>query len=300
MEIENTNQTQVATNSDTQTQQVTTPTEENTQNTTATPVQPSDNSDTTQPAQEQTKQEVTPPTQEEYDKLKTKLQEYELGDAEVNQLKQRLGVDEVDYTKSQIVQTLDMIDNQAYQEYIKLCNKYGVDYRAEHIEASANKLEETNPRAYWELRANLDKLQNVVNTKKAQVQQYAVAKEVDGFYKEYQPILTSSPAINSVVQEYISTNQPQFLTRENLETLMDRTKQIYTEAYIAGMNFANQKNSTPDPKDMLNGSIMSTSNPAYPMNTEHIFTRAEIGKMSTSEFKKNEKAIMAQLAKGLI
>lgn len=253
------------------------------------------------PAQPAATETPTPPqpTQEEYDKLVAKLKEYELQDAEVNQLKQRLGVDNVDYSKAQITNAYDLIDNQAHQEYLKLCNKFGVDYRPEYIEESAKKLEETNPKAYWELRANLDRLQATVNAKKNEVRNFEVSREVNSFYRDYEPILNASPVISSIVQEYISTTPPQYISRQGLEVFMDRTKQIYAEAYNAGMQMA-QTQTKNDPKNVLNTSVMSNQGSAYPLNTEHRFTRDEIAKMSTAEFAKNEKAIMAQMAKGLI
>lgn len=252
-----------------------------------------------QPAGTETPPPTPQPTQEEYDKLVARLKEYELQDAEVDQLKQRLGVDNVDYSKAQITNAYDLIDNQAHQEYLKICNKFGVDYRPEYIEESAKKLEETNPKAYWELRANLDRLQATVNSKKTEVRNFEVAREVNSFYRDYEPILNASPVINSIVQEYISTTPQQYISRQSLDVFMDRTKQIYAEAYNAGMQMA-QTQKTNDPKNVLNTSVMSNQSSAYPLNSEHRYTRDEIARMSTAEFAKHEKAIMAQMVKGLI
>ena len=112
---------------DTQTQTPPTGNEENTQGDVQQDIDPK--GDTTTPP-------PTGPTQEEYDKLTNRLKEYELSEQEMSQLKNRLGVDNVDYADSQLIQTLDALQNQAQQEYIKLCNKYGVDYRPEAIEAA--------------------------------------------------------------------------------------------------------------------------------------------------------------------
>lgn len=237
-------------------------------------------------------------SQEEYDKLKSRLQEYELSEAEINQLKTRLGVENVDYNSQQIYQTLDVIQNQSQQEYIRLCTKYGVDYRPEKIDESAKALLEKDPKAYYELQYGLERLYNATEAKKAEVQNLVASRDVNSFYQENKIILDNSPVITSIVNEYIQSTPPQYLNRENLNSLLDRTKQIYAEAFNAGMQMGKVQNDM-NPNKILNNSIMNNNQGTYPIENT-TFTREQIAKMSTDEFKKHEKAIMQQMAKGLI
>ena len=244
----------------------------------------------------------TPPTQgvsqEEYEKLKSRLQEYELSDAEINQLKTRLGVENVDYGSQQISQTLDAIQNQSQQEYIRLCTKFGVDYRPDKIDESAKALLERDPKAYYELQYGMRELYNSTEAKKLEVQNLVASREVNSFYQENKMIFDSSPVITSVVNDYISSTPTEYLNRANLNALLDRTKQIYAEAFNAGMQMGKAKEDM-NPNKILNNSIMGSNQTTYPISNS-TFTREQIANMSIEEFKKNEKAIMQQMAKGLI
>lgn len=232
------------------------------------------------------------------DELQNRLKEYELTETEMEQLKNRLGIEQVDYTTAQVTQTLDIINNQAQQEYIKLCNKFGVDYRPDKIDESAKELENTNPKAYWELRASLERLHDYTESRKSEVINYAVAKEVNSFYNDNRPILEASPVINSVVNEYINTTPIEMLNRQSLNTFMDRVNQIYAEAFNAGLKMGKAKETT-DPNKILNSSIMSNKTSTYNMGKPY-FTKEQIARMSTEEFARNEKEIMSQMAQGLI
>ena len=276
---------------DTQTQTPPEGTEENTQ------------VDTTQNIEG--KGETTPPptqgpTQEEYDKLANRLKEYELSEQEMSQLKNRLGVDSVDYETSQMVQALDVLQNQAQQEYIRLCNKYGVDYRPEAIEASSKALLEKDPKAYYELQTSLDRLQNSYEAKQQEVQNYAVTRDVNSFYSENAQLLQASPVLNNLINEYVSTTPQQFVNKASLNDLMTRAKSIYQEAFNAGMQYG-KMNTAQNPGEVLNNSVATSINQSYPTSsTDHIYTREELRKMSDAEFIKNQKVIEQQMVKGLI
>ena len=240
------------------------------------------------------------PTQEEYDKLANRLKEYELTEQEMSQLKNRLGVDSVDYETSQMVQALDVLQNQAQQEYIRLCNKYGVDYRPEAIEASSKALLEKDPKAYYELQTSLDRLQNSYEAKQQEVQTYAVTRDVNSFYSENAQLLQASPVLNNLINEYVSTTPQQYVNKASLNDLMARAKSIYQEAFTAGMQYG-KMNTAQNPGEVLNNSVATSINQSYPTSsTDHIYTREELRKMSDAEFIKNQKVIEQQMVKGLI
>lgn len=242
----------------------------------------------------------TPPTQEEYDKLQERLKEYELSENEMAQLKQRLGVEDVDYATNEIVHTLDILQNQAQQEYIKICNQFGVDYRPEAIEASAKALLEKDPKAYYELQTNLDRLNNAYNAKQAEIQNYAVQRDIGTFYQENQTLLQASPVLQNLVNEYIQTSDMRYVNKASLNDLLTRAKTIYAEAFDAGMRYG-KLNTQSNPGEILNTSVATTTQQSYPTQSgSKIYTRAEIEKMSDAEFIKNQKVIEDQMIKGLI
>lgn len=281
----NTNTDQI----DTQTQ---TPPEGNEENTQEGGNQNIEGGDTTPPP-------PTPPTQEEYDKLQARLKEYELSDQEMSQLKNRLGVDNVDYETSQVVQALDVLQNQAQQEYIKLCNKFGVDYRPEAIEASSKALLEKDPRAYYELQTSLNRLHNAYEAKQQEVQNYAVTRDVNAFYNENAQLLQASPVLNNLINEYVTNTPQQYVNKASLNDLMARAKSIYQEAFNAGMQYG-KLNTTQNPGEVLNNSVATQTQQSYPTGSDHIYTREELRTMSDADFIKNQKVIEQQMIKGLI
>ena len=242
----------------------------------------------------------TGPTQEEYDKLANRLKEYELSEQEIGQLKNRLGVDSVDYETSQMVQALDVLQNQAQQEYIRLCNKYGVDYRPEAIEASSKALLEKDPKAYYELQTSLDRLNNEYVAKQNEVQHYAVTRDVNSFYAENAQLLQASPVLSNLVNEYVNTTPQQYINKTSLNELIGKAKTIYQEAFSAGMQYA-KLNTNANPGDVLNNSVATQTQQSYPTDSgSHIYTREELRTMSDADFIKNQKVIEQQMVKGLI
>lgn len=242
----------------------------------------------------------TGPTQEEYDKLANRLKEYELSEQEIGQLKNRLGVDNVDYETSQMVQALDVLQNQAQQEYIRLCNKYGVDYRPEAIEASSKALLEKDPKSYYELQTSLDRLNNEYVAKQNEVQHYAVTRDVNSFYAENAQLLQASPVLSNLVNEYVNTTPQQYINKTSLNELIGKAKTIYQEAFSAGMQYA-KLNTNANPGDVLNNSVATQTQQSYPTDSgSHIYTREELRTMSDADFIKNQKVIEQQMVKGLI
>lgn len=249
---------------------------------------------------EKTETTVTQPVSEEVETLKAKLKEYELQDAELNQLKQRLGIDNVDYGTAQLAQTSDIIRNTAQQEYIKLCNEYGVDYIPEKLDASAKLLQERDPKAFYEFQLKLDRLYGTTQSKLQEVQHYTVQRDVNSFWNDNKLLLDASPVLNAIMSEYVSNTAPQYINRQVLDGYMDRAKQIYAEAFQAGMQ-AGQSKAQLDPNKILNSSTITQQSTTYPMEgSSHVFTRQEIANMSLDEFAKHEKAIQAQMIAGKI
>lgn len=241
-----------------------------------------------------------PPSKEEYDKLQERLKEYELSEQELTQLKDRLGVEDVDYNTSQLVRTLDILQNQAQQEYIRLCNQYGVDYRPEAIEASAKALLEKDPKSYYELQTQLDRLNNAYTAKQNEIQNYATTREVNSFYNANAAILQASPVLSSIINEYVSYAHPQDIQAGGLNNLMDKAKAIYQEAFKAGLAYGKSAKDT-NPNELLNNSIATQSQQSYPTQSgSHIFTRDEIRQMKDADFLKNQKIIEQQMVQGLI
>ena len=262
------------------------------------------NEENNQQGDEDINKEVPPtppvPSQEEYDKLQARLKEYELSDQEVSQLKNRLGVDSVDYETSQLVRTLDIIQNQAQQEYIRLCNQFGVDYRPEAIEASSKALLEKDPKSYYELQTQLDRLSNAYIAKQNEVQNYATTREVNSFYNANAQFLQASPVLSNLVNEYVSYASPQDIQTGGLNNLLERAKALYTEAFNAGVEF-NKLSAKQDPGKILNNSVATQTSPSYPTDSgQHVFSREEIRRMSDADFAKNQKLIEQQMIQGLI
>ena len=253
--------------------------------------------DNTPPQDTQTTTQ-TPVSQEEVEQLKAKLNEYQLTDAELTQLKQRIGVDHVDYNTAQIQHTLGLIQNQAQQEYISLCNRYGIDSRPEMVEQSAKQLEEKDPRAFYAFQRSLDSIYGNMNMRLNEVRNYSVAREVNNFYNDNKAVLDASPMISNVINEYISQTPPEYLNRRTLDMYLERARQIYTEAYNVGLQAAKHKEQL-DPNKILNNSTMATNQTTYPMGSS-TYTRDQIAKMSLEEFGKHEKEIMAQMMSGQI
>lgn len=236
--------------------------------------------------------------QEDVEKLKSKLQEYELDQQEINQLKERLGVDNVDYGTREIATTLDMINNQAQQEYIRLCSKYGVDSRPDRLDSSAAELQSRDPKAFYEFQMALDRLAITRNSRVAEVQNYAATREVNKFYTDNQAILDASPSITGILRDYISSTPRDQVSREGMDYYLGKAREIYTEAYYAGLQAAQKANAVA-PEKLLNNSSMGSQQTSYPMGSS-TFTKEQVANMSLEEFAKHEKEITRQMTAGLI
>lgn len=304
----------VAPEATTQTQPVTQPVEENTANVQATEkpteqgVVDNQAQPTSSPAEESKQSEDitnkvvdSPNAQEDINALKKRLEEYELRDEEVRQLSERLGTNKVgDAQLFEARKQLDIIDNQAQQEYIRLCNQYGVDYRPENIEASANALKEKNPQAFYELQNRIEKLDASVNQKRNEVNNFITRKEVDAAIGQHQQLLQASPVLAQQLNNYLHS-VPITNATEQINGFMEMAMAVQREAFEYGKIYAQQQamQQQANPNAVLNNSTMAT-NQTYSAAQPRVFTLKEIENMSQTEFEKYEKEIDLAVKEGRI
>lgn len=231
--------------------------------------------------------------------LQKQVQEYQAKEQETRELLSRLGTD--GNTDTQVLEAIkqrDIIDNQAQQAYVKLCNKYGVDYRAENIEASAKALKEKDPQAYYDLQYELGQLDNIVNEKRGVIDNFITQKQVQTSLSKYGQLLNASPALKQQLNSYLNT-VPLTDPVNQIDTFMQMATAIQREAIEIGKILAQQQAQAQSPANVLNNSVMAqqTSYAATPPKT---WTRQEIAAMSDKEFAKYEKEIDRAVREGRV
>lgn len=224
-----------------------------------------------------------------------RLKEYELNNKEVENLRTRLGVQpEEDSLIFSAKQQLAIVENQIQQDYIRLCNAYGVDFRPEKIEESAAVLKEKNPQAYYELDYKLRNLSEIVNQKRAEVNNFIVHRDTEIALNRNQKILQASPAINKVVNDFISKGN---ITGKDIDMITNYGVEIAREAIEIGKQLAMQefeRKQTPA-KVLNNNSIVAqtqvpTSKPVEKLSLDMI------AKMSDKEYMERKAEIDTFLA----
>lgn len=231
--------------------------------------------------------------------LQKQVQEYQAKEQETRELLSRLGTDgTTDIQVLEAIKQRDIIDNQAQQAYVKLCNKYGVDYRAENIEASAKALKEKDPQAYYDLQYELGQLDNIVNEKRGVIDNFITQKQVQTSLSKYGQLLNASPALKQQLNSYLNT-VPLTDPVNQIDTFMQMATAIQREAIEIGKIFAQQQAQAQSPANVLNNSVMAqqTSYAATPPKT---WTRQEIAAMSDKEFAKYEKEIDRAVREGRV
>ena len=257
------------------------------------PVQP-----TVQPQVETTE---PPNAEEDINSLKQQLEEYRLRDEEVKQLSERLGTN--NFPDTQIFEAqknLGILENQAQQAYITLCNQFGVDYRPEKIEASANELKAKDPQKFYELQNRIEKLDNTVTLRKNELNNFIRQRETNIALSRHQQLLNASPMLQQQLNSYLNTvrlDNPM----QQIDTFINMAQAIQREAFEYGKIFAQQESlkQQQNPNTVLNNTVMAT-NQSYSGQAPKIFTRAEIANMSQSEFEKYEKEIDQAVREGRI
>lgn len=231
--------------------------------------------------------------------LQKQVQEYQAKEQETRELLSRLGTDgTTDIQVLEAIKHRDIIDNQAQQAYVKLCNKYGVDYRAENIEASAKALKEKDPQAYYDLQYELGQLDNIVNEKRGVIDNFITQKQVQTSLNKYGQLLNASPALKQQLNSYLNT-VPLTDPVNQIDTFMQMATAIQREAIEIGKILAQQQAQAQSPANVLNNSVMAqqTSYAATPPKT---WTRQEIAAMSDKEFAKYEKEIDRAVREGRV
>jgi hypothetical protein len=231
--------------------------------------------------------------------LQKQVQEYQAKEQETRELLSRLGTDgNTDIQVLEAIKQRDVIDNQAQQAYVKLCNKYGVDYRAENIEASAKALKEKDPQAYYDLQYELGQLDSIVNEKRGVIDNFITQKQVQSSLKQYGQLLNASPALKQQLNSYLNT-VPLTDPVNQINTFMQMATAIQREAIEIGKILAQQQAQAQSPANVLNNSVMAqqTSYAATPPKT---WTRQEIAAMSDKEFAKYEKEIDRAVREGRV
>lgn len=234
------------------------------------------------------------PTVEE---LQARIKEYEVRDEEDRKLRETLGLQDVDQQTYNLMNMDQQIINVGKQEYLKLCNEYGIDANPSKIDASVKALKESDPARGYEFERRFEQLGNEVVNRRQAVQQQNAYYEVSKFQNDYNQILNASPALTNIMSQYVQSygNTPNMYGQ--LHNVMDIVLPLYQEAYNAGKQFALQdkvKNDT----SAVQGGVATQNTSSY--TPGQYFTRDQIKHMSSEEFAKHEAAIMQQMREGKI
>lgn len=240
-----------------------------------------------EPPKEENSTEGQPMTSEEIQKRLDKLKEYEVKDNELNELRNRLGSQAPqDNTIFQARQQLAMVENLAQQEYIKLCNEYGVDYRPDMIDKSSQVLKEKDPQAYYDLKYKLNNICDGLEAKRNEVEGFVNRYELNNAIERNRKIFDTSPAVSTVMDGLLKEG---FVTAANMDTVIQNYMMpIMREAYEAGRQSAAQ--TPPSPAKVLNNSVI-TQQQATPLPQKQQFTLDEIASMDSATYKKYQAEI---------
>ena len=240
-----------------------------------------------EPPKEENSTEGQPMTSEEIQKRLDKLKEYEVKDNELNELRNRLGSQAPqDNTIFQARQQLAMVENLAQQEYIKLCNEYGVDYRPDMIDKSSQILKEKDPQAYYDLKYKLNNICDGLEAKRNEVEGFVNRYELNNAIERNRKIFDTSPAVSTVMDGLLKEG---FVTAANMDTVIQNYMMpIMREAYEAGRQSAAQI--PPSPAKVLNNSVI-TQQQATPLPQKQQFTLDEIASMDSATYKKYQAEI---------
>lgn len=246
--------------------------------------------------------EETPPQPQEkepsVEELQTKLKEYEVNKEEEAKLKERLGIKEdIDDKTLGLLNIDSQIINQGKQEYLRLCNQYGVNADPDKVTQSLDELKKTDPAKGYEFERRIELLGQDISSKRGQVAQQKYVNDVTKFVGQYQQILDSSPVINNIISDYVESNVGSNNISGELDNIMGLISAVYNEAMEVGKQLALTDKAKTD-TSKVTGGVATANSTTY--TGEQLFTRDQIKKMSSAEFAKNEKVIMQQMAEGKI
>jgi len=225
---------------------------------------------------------------DEIQKKLDRLAEYEVKDKELTDLRDRLGIKEQvqDNQVFSAQQQLAIVENQAQQEYIRLCNEYGVDYRPDKIDASGKELLEKDPKAFYELKFKLEGLNNSVEQKRAEVNNFIEQRDIQSAIARNQEILKASPVMGSIVNHYLQEG----CTGADIDQIVKFGNQIMQEAFEMGRQYAKNEKAQVKPAEVLNNTTISQQAPSTPPPTTKL-TLADVEKMDIETYKKHQKEI---------
>lgn len=243
-----------------------------------------------QPIENKNAVEGKPMVSDEIQRKLDKLAEYELKDNELTELKQRLGTSvPQDTVIFGAQQQLGIIENQAQQEYIRLCNAYGVDYRPEMIDKSGEELRAKDPQAFYDLQFKLNNLLADTNAKRQQVNNFILQRDINLALERNKQVLAASPTINNIVNGYI---QQGMVNGTDINNIVQQAVTIANEAFEMGRQAALNEKKAVTPAQVLNNNVI-TQQTTTPI-TQQTLTIEDVSKMSLEEFEKN-RALIDQL-----
>jgi len=254
-----------------------------------------ENNNTEQVEGEQTTESTEQPTVEQ---LQAKIKEYEIRDEEERKLRETLGIQDVDQQTFNLMNMDQQIVNMGKQQYLRLCNEYGVDADPAKIDASVKALKETDPAKGYEFERRFEQLGSQVVGKRQAIQQQNAYYEVSKFQNDYNQILNASPALTNIMSQYVQTYGTSPNMYGQLHNIMDIVLPLYQEAYNAGKTIALQDKAKNDTSAVQGG--VATQNTQTYTGSGQVFTRDQIRRMSPDEFAKYEKAIEQQMLEGKI
>lgn len=226
-------------------------------------------------------------TSEEIQKRLDKLKEYEVKDNELKELRNRLGNNTPqDNTVFQAKQELAMVENLAQQEYIKLCNEYGVDYRPDMIDKSSLLLKEKDPQAYYDLKYKLNNICDNLEAKRNEVEGFVNRYELNNAFERNRQLFDTSPAVTSVMDGLLKEG---FVDASNMDmVIQDYMLPIMREAYEAGRQSVGQ--APPSPAKVLNNNVI-TQQQSSPLPQKQSFTLEDVAKMDSATYRKYQAEI---------
>lgn len=238
-------------------------------------------------------------TSDDVTELRRQLDEYKLKEEELLNLSQRLGTDKQGDTQiAAAYQQLEIVNNQAQQAYIQLCNEFGVDYRPDKIEASAKELLEKNPQGYYDLQYRLNQLDTIVENKRAEVGNFIYNRQLQAANNKYANVLNASPAMKEALNAYMGVNR-NINPIEAMDGFMNLAAPMYREAFEYGKLYAQQEaiKAAQQPKEILNNNTIATST-SHTIDTPPTLTLADVEKMDIKTYAKNAALIDKLYAEG--
>lgn len=244
---------------------------------------------TSTPTEDKNSVESKPEVSDEIQKKLDRLAEYEVKEKELSDLKDRLGVKDTiqDNQIFSAQQQLAIVENQAQQEYIRLCNQYGVDYRPDKIDASGKELLEKDPQKFYELRYKLEGLNNQIEAKRQEVETFVQQREFSAAFERNKQVFDASPAISRVVKEYIDAGA----TPDDIDGIVRSGLSIAQEAYEMGRQAALNEKAKVDPAKVLNNNTISQQSQSTPVVENKPFTLADVANMDAETYKAHKAEI---------